>query len=164
MAWTTPRTWVATETVTASLLNTHLRDNLSDLQTRLTGAGTSFTLTTAGSTSFTVGNATQLNSWRLLQEKFAYFRIHLTLGSTSSVGGTFALGPLPFTIAGTDQVCSLLMKDASAALRYHGVGWIQTTQIFRLVEGHGVSGANATAPFTWTTSDEIIAFGVCEIT
>lgn len=28
MAWTSPRTWVAGEVVTASLLNTHLRDNL----------------------------------------------------------------------------------------------------------------------------------------
>lgn len=28
MAWTTPRTWVASETVTAALMNTHIRDNL----------------------------------------------------------------------------------------------------------------------------------------
>ena len=31
MAWTTPRTWVAGETVTANLLNIHLRDNLNAL-------------------------------------------------------------------------------------------------------------------------------------
>lgn len=29
MAWTTPRTWVVGEIVTAALLNTHLRDNLN---------------------------------------------------------------------------------------------------------------------------------------
>lgn len=29
MAWTTPRTWVAGETLTAALLNTHLRDNMN---------------------------------------------------------------------------------------------------------------------------------------
>lgn len=29
MAWTAPRTWVTGETVTAALLNTHLRDNLN---------------------------------------------------------------------------------------------------------------------------------------
>lgn len=28
MAWTAPRTWVDTETATAALMNTHLRDNL----------------------------------------------------------------------------------------------------------------------------------------
>lgn len=32
MAWTTPRTWVASELVTASLFNTHIRDNLTALR------------------------------------------------------------------------------------------------------------------------------------
>lgn len=32
MAWTTPRTWVAGETVTAALFNTHIRDNLNALK------------------------------------------------------------------------------------------------------------------------------------
>jgi hypothetical protein len=31
MAWTTPKTWTTSELVTASLLNTHLRDNLNYL-------------------------------------------------------------------------------------------------------------------------------------
>jgi len=31
MAWTSPRTWVALETVTAALMNTHVRDNLNAL-------------------------------------------------------------------------------------------------------------------------------------
>lgn len=34
MAWTTPRTWVTGELVTAALLNTHLRDNLLALYSR----------------------------------------------------------------------------------------------------------------------------------
>lgn len=34
MAWTDPRTWVTGELVTASLLNTHLRDNLNFLKDR----------------------------------------------------------------------------------------------------------------------------------
>ncbi len=35
MAWTTPRTWVTDEVLTAALLNTHLRDNLNWLKTRV---------------------------------------------------------------------------------------------------------------------------------
>lgn len=31
MAWTTPRTWVAAEVVTASMMNTHVRDNTAAL-------------------------------------------------------------------------------------------------------------------------------------
>lgn len=33
MAWTAPRTWVTAELVTASLMNTHVRDNLTHLST-----------------------------------------------------------------------------------------------------------------------------------
>lgn len=32
MAWTAPRTWVTGETVTAALMNTHVRDNLTALK------------------------------------------------------------------------------------------------------------------------------------
>jgi hypothetical protein len=31
MAWTAPRTWVTSELVTSSILNTHVRDNLKEL-------------------------------------------------------------------------------------------------------------------------------------
>ncbi len=34
MSWTSPRTWVATEVVTATLMNAHVRDNLNYLFTR----------------------------------------------------------------------------------------------------------------------------------
>ena len=34
MAWTTPRTWTTGETVTAAIMNTHVRDNLSNLYDR----------------------------------------------------------------------------------------------------------------------------------
>ena len=32
MAWTSPRTWVTGETVTAALMNTHVRDNMTALK------------------------------------------------------------------------------------------------------------------------------------
>lgn len=32
MTWTTPRTWVAGETVTAAIMNAHVRDNLNALK------------------------------------------------------------------------------------------------------------------------------------
>lgn len=37
MPYTSPRTWVALETVTASIMNVHVRDNLIDLDGRLAG-------------------------------------------------------------------------------------------------------------------------------
>lgn len=35
MAWTTPRTWVNGETIDASIMNTHIRDNLNYLKTQV---------------------------------------------------------------------------------------------------------------------------------
>lgn len=39
MAWSTPRTWAPGETVTAALLNAHLRDNLNVLKTNISDSG-----------------------------------------------------------------------------------------------------------------------------
>jgi hypothetical protein len=40
MAWTTPKTWNPGETVTASLMNLHVRDNLNVLKTNVNDDGT----------------------------------------------------------------------------------------------------------------------------
>lgn len=48
MAWTAPRTWVTGETVTAALMNAHIRDNLLE-----TSAAT---VTTAGDIAYADGN------------------------------------------------------------------------------------------------------------
>lgn len=47
MAWTTPRTWVVGEIATASIMNTHIRDNLAALLT-LSGDAALFPLAFAG--------------------------------------------------------------------------------------------------------------------
>ena len=39
MAWTTPRTWVSGETVSATLMNAQIRDNLNLLKTEITDNG-----------------------------------------------------------------------------------------------------------------------------
>jgi hypothetical protein len=39
MAWTAPRTWVAGETVTATMMNAHVRDNLLVLKTSIANDG-----------------------------------------------------------------------------------------------------------------------------
>jgi len=56
MPWTTPRTWTTGEVVTASQLNTHVRDNLDDLRTAkvaIMGRNTNLSLTTATLTAVT---------------------------------------------------------------------------------------------------------------
>lgn len=54
MSWTAPRTWVTGEIVTAALLNTHLRDNVNDLDRRTSPSGSVVaTSQTTTSTSYT---------------------------------------------------------------------------------------------------------------
>lgn len=69
-AWTTPRTWVVGETVTAALFNTHIRDNSIDLDSRmdaldgaviLAGTDTSEDSTTATVTEGALNSVTGLS-------------------------------------------------------------------------------------------------------
>lgn len=54
MAWTDPRTWVASEYVTATLMNTHLRDNLDYLYDAMRGAWMDVTDTMTYSSATTI--------------------------------------------------------------------------------------------------------------
>ena len=66
MAWTSPRTWVASEVVTAAIMNTHVRDNLKAIG----DAWTSFTPTWTGvTTNPAIGNGT-LNGQHMVVGKF----------------------------------------------------------------------------------------------
>ncbi len=46
MAWTAPRTWVTGETVTAALLNTHVRDNFNVTATGIAASANEFLVST----------------------------------------------------------------------------------------------------------------------
>lgn len=89
MAWTTPRTWVAGEVVTAANLNTHLRDNMLAVYP---------STPTWTAVTFAAGNFTASGSqtWTLVagdQSLFKYLvigktmHVHLVL-TTTTVGGT----------------------------------------------------------------------------
>lgn len=93
MAWTTPRTWVAGEVVTAALLNTHLRDNLN----AVSGIWQSWTPTwsTTG-TAPSVGNGTFTCSYTQIG-KTVHYRMHFVMGSTTTYGTGTWLFSLPVT-------------------------------------------------------------------
>ena len=61
MAWTTPRTWVADELVTATIMNTHVRDNLTYLLTsRSNNVAASTAQASTSSTSYVAVDGTNL--------------------------------------------------------------------------------------------------------
>jgi hypothetical protein len=68
MAWSTPRTWNAGETVTASLMNAHVRDNLNVLKTYIDDDGSHRILVkgfafSSGQSNNAGGSDTQLTSY-----------------------------------------------------------------------------------------------------
>lgn len=89
MAWTTPRTWVSGETVTAALMNAHVRDNLA---AALPGgaAGTAVTFaagnfTANGSMTWTVASGDQTTFRYVEVGKVMHMWVYLV---TTTVGGT----------------------------------------------------------------------------
>lgn len=101
MAWTSPRTWVAGETVTAALLNTHVRDNLLELN-GTASAWTAFTPTwTAATTNPVIGNGTLSGRFKQVG-KIVFFRVKILAGSTTTYGtGVYTVGALPVAAHGT---------------------------------------------------------------
>jgi len=71
MAWTTPRTWVSGELVSASIMNTHIRDNLNviranladDSTTQVLKVLTQVSLSLANNATATIGNSSDLDGF-----------------------------------------------------------------------------------------------------
>lgn len=94
MAWTAPRTWVAGETVTAALMNTHVRDNLKALG----DPWTSYTPTLVG---MTIGNGAVVAKY-LSAGKFTVVRVWLTAGGTTAYTAAITIS-LPAAVAATAE-------------------------------------------------------------
>lgn len=90
MAWTTPRTWVSGELVTASMLNTHIRDNMQHAQLTfgssidITFSAGNFTHNTGGG-AWTVESGDVLGNWYY---RFANRGRYTAIIVTSTLSGT----------------------------------------------------------------------------
>src|SRR3972149_6051226 len=65
MAWTSPRTWVVSEIVTAALLNTHLRDNLLATSVAVAAAQGDLMYATAANTLTRLAKGTAYQHFRM---------------------------------------------------------------------------------------------------
>lgn len=100
MAYTTPRTWTAAETVTAALMNTHIRDNLAFLYTQEFGSYTASSTANVTTGTFTLvawdgeveessglthDNST--NNSRILVTLAGLYEVNISLGWTANATG-----------------------------------------------------------------------------
>lgn len=92
---TTPRTWVAGETVTAALMNTEIRDALTGIE----AAWTAYSPTAA---NFTVGSGTLLGRSSRVG-KTVDLRVNFAAGGTTSFTASGATVTLPFAAHATSE-------------------------------------------------------------
>jgi len=161
MTWTSPRTWVTGETVTAAQLNTHLRDNLKAVGDPWTAYTTTWTATT---TNPVLGNGT-MTAHYIAAGNWITFRIRVTMGSTTTYGTGASFGwTLPFTAVSAavgDPVGGSTIYDSNVSTYYpqHAFLVATTTVVMAYESGNRVS---PTSPIAWATGDKIQIQGCYE--
>lgn len=165
MSWSaTPRTWVASETVTAALLNTEVRDAL----TGIGAAWTSYTPTwTAVGTAPSLGNGTLTGAW-LQIGKTVHFVIELTAGSTTTFGTNRWMFTLPATEKARMWSAKGVAFDTSATAYYFAQGVRLSSGKLDVFTEPGTAGAAmascaASSPMTWATGDRLTLNGTVEL-
>lgn len=146
MAWTTPRTWVAGEVVTAALLNVHVRDNLSAI-----GSPTwaTYTPTLTGFTG-SVSHA----RWTQIGKTV---HVDVRIGWSTTTAGTLYVS-LPTAQSAAAALSNMIGSsgayDASATTYYTGGCFYETgNQRAYFVVSGATAPFSGTAPMTWATSD-----------
>lgn len=152
----TPRTWVAGETGTASLLNQEVRDPLTGLQ----AAWTAYTPTwTAATSNPTLGNGSLVGFW-LQVGKLTFFRLKLTIGSTTNLGSGAYSWSLPATAAASFAgIGAFITKSGASTFSACGAMTDGTGANMQAVSASGrVSG---TVPSAWATGDTLAISNGC---
>lgn len=166
MAWSSPRTWVTAETVTAAHMNQEVRDNLDALNPLDSVGATSWT-PTLEATSTNPGGADSITGryWRVGPIVFAWARFVWT--SEQAGSGTYFV-TLPVASSGISasgngfggqSIGSFLARDNSSTANSRG-GSVRLSAAdeirFDAADGGSVTDS---APFTWAT-DDVLSFCV----
>jgi hypothetical protein len=157
MAWTTPRTWVTNETVTAAVMNTHVRDNL----TALAPSGTTYTnyvpALTADTTNPTLGTASTATGEYLRIGDKVHVQLFIQFGTSGAAAGNgIYFVSVPVNIAST---VAAAVAVGSGAIRDDSAGsWRPVSALrFSATTVQMVSDASARvafdSPWTWAASD-----------
>jgi hypothetical protein len=139
----------------------------------ITGTGTSLGAWTAytptlGGTGWAIGDGTVTARYVQIG-KIVHYRVQITAGSTTTFGAsTYPTLTLPVTAVSAQDLAQnhrAIFFDASLGKRYFAWAYQTNTTTIRLVT-LSADGADttttATVPFTWASSDIIIAFGTYE--
>lgn len=163
MAWTAPRTWVAGEVLTASLLNTHLRDNLLAISDPWTPYTPTWTASGGGNS---IGNGS-VGGRYLAIGKTIHFYINFGVGSTTSVGTgrwDFSLPVTSVAYASLGHLIGYGVAKDNGVRNYHlDALYVGTTTVTGWRDaGATEATVTPTTPFTWATGDSLTLMGMYE--
>jgi hypothetical protein len=149
MGWTSPRTWVALEAVTASLLNTHLRDQLLELN-GTTSAWATFTPTTVG---FTAG----VGPFARWKQRGKDVEIQVVAALATFTGTYVFQLPVAAVVAGSARpIGSWSYQDLSTGNTYTGVAILQAssgTNVVFAPAGPSTSSIDSATPMAAAVGD-----------
>lgn len=152
MPYTAPLTVSASDTITAELWNTYVRDN-----TLAAAVWTSFTPTWTAPTSPSLGNGTLTGAY-LRAGDLITVQIVLTWGSTTNGGaGAWAIGGLPFASDGLCTLPAMLLDNGEAW--YGGYAWVPSGGASSGFVAAGAVPVATSTPFTWAAGDRLMING-----
>jgi hypothetical protein len=160
MAYTDPKTWATDELVTATLLNTELRDNLDAI---LPTADTAWSDWTATYTGLTVGAGTVVSRYQVIAGTVIGYW-HFVMGSGSSIASGVIIS-LPVTASSSQPTGLMNLGPAfiqAAGGAYEGFTQLNSAASMRPVvfnaSGTYLTQAlvTATVPATFTTNDDLV--------
>lgn len=127
----------------------------------IASAWTTYTPTWIGSISNpSIGNGTLTGAYKRIGST-VFFRIRLTVGSTTSFGsGSYSLSlPLPVI---DEQPAAAIFRDNSSATEFSLTAWLQSgTTILHIVNSSGQQ-VNPSVPVVWANVDRLEIAGVYE--
>lgn len=155
MAWTTPKTWTDNvDVLSATNLNTHLRDNLNAAATWVAYTPT---WSATGGTPV-LGNGT-LDGWHITIGDSVRVRVKLTLGSTSSVGTTTVWQfTLPSTVDSNwyGLGTAAAWDDSTTTLNAAGHAYAGPSADYVRAQFTGGTWIGYSNPLTWATGDVLL--------
>lgn len=145
MAWTTPRTWVPGELVTASMMNTQIRDNQSFLYSNISSWTPTITFDTPG--NLNVVYATQIGTWaRGGGYVFARMVIVTSTFTFTTASGGLRIGGLPLPNSNAQECAGggLLWSGITKAGYTHMTPMVAGASSSAYINGSGSGQAVAT--------------------
>jgi hypothetical protein len=167
MAWTTPRTWVTNELVTAAMANTHIRDNTQHLYDMSLAAAFTPTWTATG-TAPSLGNGIWVTRYiRMNDLVWAYYRLQFGTTTSSGTGQWRFTLPVTATTQGFEVGAGRIF-DASTTTSYPCIIAIMGANEVRFMTFGGSAPASVNAevgqfaPMSWADQDQLIGVLVYE--